>query len=77
MPKRFRRPEFGFHLDGVLRAHAAKLTGILNGVDYGEWNPETDPLIAANYPASDLRGKKVASTTCCRFGRRRRTANVR
>ena len=52
-------PEFGFQLDGVLRTHAAKLTGILNGVDYSEWNPETDPLIAANYSASDLRGKRI------------------
>jgi starch synthase len=31
--------------------------GILNGVDYEDWNPETDPLIAANYSASDLSGK--------------------
>jgi starch synthase len=31
--------------------------GILNGVDYGEWNPEADPLLAANYSARSLSGK--------------------
>jgi starch synthase len=52
-------PEFGFGLDGLLRAHAAKMTGILNGVDYGEWSPETDPFIAAHYSAGDLSGKRL------------------
>jgi starch synthase len=35
------------------------LTGILNGADYGEWNPETDPLIPARYSAEDLAGKQT------------------
>ena len=39
-------PEYGFGLDGALRARGGVLTGILNGVDYREWNPETDRLIA-------------------------------
>jgi starch synthase len=51
-------PEFGFGLDGLLRTQSRKLTGILNGVDYADWNPETDPLIAANYSASDFTGKQ-------------------
>jgi starch synthase len=50
-------PEFGFSLDGYLREQN-KLTGILNGVDYNEWNPETDPHIARNYSAQDLTGKR-------------------
>jgi starch synthase len=50
-------PEQGFGLDGLLRARSESLMGILNGVDYEHWNPETDPLIAANYSASDLSGK--------------------
>jgi len=50
-------PEYGFGLDGLLRARRDSLTGILNGVDYGEWNPETDPYIAANYSAADPAGK--------------------
>jgi starch synthase len=52
-------PEFGFGLDGLLRSRASKLTGILNGVDYEEWNPETDRHLPANYSARDLSGKRA------------------
>ena len=50
-------PEFGFGMDGALRARSGVLTGILNGVDYAEWNPETDKHLAAHYSARDLSGK--------------------
>ncbi|HEX7895328.1 MAG TPA: glycogen synthase, partial [Terriglobales bacterium] len=50
--------EFGFGLDGVLKERAATVTGILNGVDYDEWNPESDKCIAAHYNAEDLTGKQ-------------------
>jgi len=50
-------PEYGFGFDGLLRSRSYKLRGILNGVDYVEWNPETDPLIPAHFSAEDLRGK--------------------
>jgi len=50
-------PEFGYGLDGVLRARRAALSGILNGVDYDEWSPERDRFIAARYSADDLKGK--------------------
>src|SRR5256712_2512401 len=50
-------PEFGEGLDGVLRARARRLVGILNGVDYEMWNPATDPHLAARYDPTDLRGK--------------------
>jgi starch synthase len=53
-------PEFGFGLDGLLRSRAGKLSGILNGVDYQEWNPETDRYLTANYSARDLSGKRAA-----------------
>ncbi|MGH9510883.1 MAG: glycogen synthase GlgA [Terriglobales bacterium] len=49
--------EFGFGLDGVLRDRSSTVAGILNGVDYAEWNPQTDKFIAANYSAEDLSGK--------------------
>jgi starch synthase len=49
--------EYGFGLEGVLRARSATVTGILNGVDYGEWSPETDKYIVARYSAQDLSGK--------------------
>ncbi len=50
-------PEYGCRLDGLLRERAGVLTGILNGADYSEWNPETDRHIAATYSAADLSGK--------------------
>jgi starch synthase len=52
-------PEFGHGLDGVLRERSDRLTGILNGVDYGEWTPETDPHLRARYAAGALGGKAV------------------
>jgi starch synthase len=50
--------EYGFGLDGVLRARSASVTGILNGVDYNEWSPETDKLIVRQYSPQDLDGKQ-------------------
>lgn len=50
-------PEYGFGLEGVLQEKGSRLVGILNGVDYTVWNPETDALIAANYGPKDMSGK--------------------
>jgi starch synthase len=50
--------EYGFGLEGVLRNRAASVSGIVNGVDYDEWNPQTDKFIAARYSAQDLSGKE-------------------
>ena len=52
-------PEFGEGLDSVLRGRAAELHGILNGVDYAEWNPATDRNLAANYSPENLEGKRL------------------
>jgi len=52
-------PEYGFGMDGLLRVHANKLSGILNGVDYEEWNPETGPHQVAPYSARYPSGKLV------------------
>jgi starch synthase len=52
-------PEFGYGLDGVMRSRAGQLRGILNGVDYTEWNPMKDPYIAMKYSARDLSGKQA------------------
>src|SRR5580658_7125349 len=49
--------EYGFGLEGVLRNRAATVTGILNGVDYDEWSPQTDKFIGAKYSPQDLSGK--------------------
>lgn len=53
------RPEFGFGLDGVLRKRSDRLFGILNGIDYQEWNPATDPALPAHYRPDALEGKSV------------------
>jgi starch synthase len=50
-------PEFGAKLDGLLRWRSGDLIGILNGVDYDVWNPQTDPFIAQNYGPESLEGK--------------------
>jgi starch synthase len=52
-------PAFGCGLDGLLRSRSAALTGILNGVDYKDWDPATDRLIPRNYTPGDLSGKAV------------------
>ena len=49
--------EYGFGLEGVLRDRAATVTGILNGVDYDEWSPQTDKFTVAKYSPQDLSGK--------------------
>jgi len=51
--------EYGHGLDGVIRQRAATVTGIVNGVDYSEWSPETDKFLAANYSADKLDGKRA------------------
>lgn len=49
--------EFADGLEDVLRSRSADLYGTLNGVDYSEWDPMRDSLIAAHYSADDVRGK--------------------
>ena len=49
--------ELGFGLDTFLRKHGP-ITGILNGVDYSQWNPETDKHLERNYSSGDLSGKR-------------------
>lgn len=52
-------PGEGFGLEGVFQQRASDTVGIINGVDYGIWNPEIDPHIAQNYSLGDLAGKKA------------------
>jgi starch synthase len=53
-------PEYGAGFDGILRARSADLVGILNGIDYDQWNPETDPNLPEPFSASNMKGKGVA-----------------
>jgi starch synthase len=50
--------ELGEGLDGLLRARAEDLVGVLNGIDYDEWSPEQDPLLVAPFTVDDLSGKQ-------------------
>ena len=50
--------EFGNGLEDTLRRRSGDLFGILNGVDYEEWDPATDPHIAAHDGPENLEGKK-------------------
>ncbi len=52
-------PQFGNGLDGVLRDRDADLSGVLNGVDYTAWSPDTDTLIPQKYSVEDMSGKRV------------------
>ena len=52
-------PETGAGLEGLLRHRQQDLTGIMNGVDYERWSPETDPVIEQRYSAASLAGKSV------------------
>ncbi len=52
-------PEFGASLDGVLRWRRGDLRGILNGVDYSEWDPGKDGRLAAHYTSEQLEGKRA------------------
>jgi len=51
-------PEQGFGLEGVVRQRAADLVGILNGVDYDEWNPWTDPYLEQHHGENNLTIKR-------------------
>jgi starch synthase len=49
--------KYGCGLDGVIRARQERLMGILNGVDYSEWNTETNPMLKFHYTLENFTGK--------------------
>jgi len=51
-------PEYGYGLEGILRKRKESLYGILNGVDYEDWDPAHDPHLASHYDSKDLSGKR-------------------
>lgn len=53
------REESGFGLDGILRTRKERIFGIINGIDYDEWNPTKDNFLPAKYSYKDIRGKLV------------------
>ncbi len=50
---------YGEKLDGLMRARSNDLWGIVNGIDYEEFNPETDKRIVQNYNQTTFRKEKV------------------
>ena len=50
--------EYGEGLDGLLRARRGDLTGIVNGISYTDWNPETDKFIYESFSKKDVKEKK-------------------
>ncbi len=52
-------PFYGEGLDGLMNARSNSLRGIVNGLDYDEWNPETDKFIYHNYNAVNFRKEKA------------------
>jgi starch synthase len=66
-----RTPELGYGLAPYLNNRGRDYVGILNGVDYQEWNPATDPLIPARFQAENLTGKEICKAELqARFGLR-------
>ena len=60
---------FGFGLEKALRARRSTFFGIVNGIDSGTWNPETDPFLPERYGINGLEGKRIAKRTLLeRFG---------
>ena len=50
---------YGERLDGLIRARSNDLVGIVNGIDYTDFNPETDPYIKKTYNVDNFRKEKV------------------
>jgi starch synthase len=59
--KEIRTPEYGCGLDGLMEtlARTGRLSGILNGIDFDEYNPETDPRIPSHFSAQNTAGKRT------------------
>jgi starch synthase len=53
-------PELGFGFDGILRSRSSDLVGILNGIDYDQWDPERDLNLPVPFSASKMTGKAAA-----------------
>ncbi len=62
-------PDGGLGFEGLLRARADVVSGVLNGVDVDVWDPQTDPRLAARFSAQDLSGRRVNKQALfARFG---------
>ena len=55
-----REPEFGMGLEGLIRSRGHRVSGIVNGIDTAEWNPASDPALAATFTARTL-NRRIAN----------------
>ncbi len=60
--KEIQSSELGCNLEEVLRERSENLFGIINGIDYDEWNPESDENFSSHYNFEDLSGKEKLKT---------------
>lgn len=79
--KEIQTPEFGERLDGLLQHmfDQGRLEGIVNGIDYDEWNPETDKFLVKPFSAKKPDGKwvnKEALQTACGWQPNKETAVI-
>jgi len=51
--------EFGFGLDGVLRKRQSDIFGVINGIDFEEWDPSKDKFLPASFSSKDISGKAL------------------
>jgi starch synthase len=56
--KEILRKEFSFGLDGVLQKREGDLRGVINGIDYKEWDPSQDKFLPKNFDIKNLQGKR-------------------
>jgi starch synthase len=57
--KEIQTTEYGYGLEGILRKRSRDLYGILNGVDYQDWDPSHDPHLISSYSLQDFSGKRA------------------
>ncbi len=63
--REIRTPELGMGLDALLRERGDDFVGILNGVDYSLWSPESDPYLPTRFQRGDAAGKRRVKLELC------------
>ena len=58
-------PKYGEGMDGIIRTRSNPITGILNGIDYGVWNPSDDPHIACFFSITRRPPRKACRNDLC------------
>jgi starch synthase len=67
--KEIQTQEFGCGLEGVLQGRSKDLSGILNGINYDEWDPRKNKSLTKNYGPDDIEGKYANKTALQKLGK--------